>query len=68
MSLSDGRRLYQVWARLAERQGWTVDATRSGHLRWRSPSGGIVITAGTPGGGRAVNNARAQLRRLGLAI
>jgi hypothetical protein len=69
MTASDGRRLFQVWARIAERHGWTVTASKStGHLRWRSPSGGLVTTSGTPGGGRAVANARAQLRRLGLNI
>jgi hypothetical protein len=68
VSASDGRKLYRTWARFAERRGWTITMTGSGHLRWRSPLGVLVFTAGTPGEGRAIANARAQLRRAGLMI
>lgn len=56
------------WARIARRAGWSVELTAGHHLRWASPSGAVVITASTPGRGRALINTRADLRRAGLEI
>ena len=64
---SDGKRLLADWARLAERAGWSIKI-KNGHRHWRSPDGAYVVTATTPGEGRAIQNARAQLRRAGLSI
>lgn len=52
----------------ARRAGWVVTFTRSGHLRFEDPpTGATVHTAATPGDCRTPRNARADLRRAGLA-
>ena len=56
------------YRRIAERQGWTVAKTRGGHLKFTSPTGRVVFTPSTPGGGRALANMRAELRRAGLVL
>jgi hypothetical protein len=49
--------------------GWTVERTGGGHLRFKSPSGALVFTPSTPGGGRrSIENCRAELRRKGLNL
>ncbi len=55
-------------AAVARRQGWAVERTRGGHLRFRpsDPTMPLVITSSTPGDWRAVRNVRAMLRRAGL--
>lgn len=52
--------------RIALRAGWDVTPTRSGHKKWRSPSGAVVITASTPSAPRAIQNIKGYLRRAGL--
>jgi hypothetical protein len=48
--------------------GWSSRHTGTGHVQLRAPGGdGIVLVSSTPRDARAVRNARAQLRRLGLA-
>lgn len=40
------------YAKLAKRlrkAGWTVEQTRSQHIRWTAPDGRYCITASTPG-------------------
>lgn len=50
-------------------QGWSVEKTGGGHLRFKSPTGAVVFTPSTPGGGnRAIENTRAALRRAGLNL
>jgi hypothetical protein len=51
----------------AQRQGWSVEKTGGGHLKWVAPSGARVYTASTPSDPRAFANVRAMLRRAGLA-
>ena len=53
-------------ANLAEAQGWTVTMRRAGHIRFQSPSGGLVFSSATPSDNRSTKNLTAQLRRLGL--
>jgi hypothetical protein len=53
-------------AAVAERAGWTVEPTRSGHLRFRGPDGQVVVHSTTSSDWRAARNLRAQLRRAGL--
>lgn len=54
--------------RVAERAGWRVDRTRSGHVMFRAPDGhGQVLVSGTPEDPRAMRNALADLRRAGLS-
>jgi predicted RNA binding protein YcfA (HicA-like mRNA interferase family) len=55
-----------VLIKAAESQGWTVTYRGSGHYRFKSPSGAVVFTSSTPGGGRALANTKALLKRNGL--
>lgn len=48
--------------------GWTITASSSKHVRWRSPEGKTVFTSSTPSDHRAFQNARSDLRRNGLSI
>lgn len=57
---------YRALARAAREAGWSIVVTGGGHLRWRSPSGSVVITSSTPGDHRGARNAARHLRRAGL--
>jgi hypothetical protein len=48
--------------------GWTVEQRRSCHYMVKPPSGEPIFMAGTPSDKRAIKNARAHLKRAGLAI
>lgn len=48
-------------------QGFTVRATGSGHFLVTGRRG-VVSVSSTPGGGRAVANTRAALRRIGARV
>jgi hypothetical protein len=52
----------------AEKQGWTVTYTGSGHYKFKSPSGAVVFTSSTPGRSRSLTNTKALLKRKGLDI
>lgn len=55
--------------RRAERQGWTIELRRSGHLKWVPPAGGpFVFSPSTPSDVRGIRNTRAELRRHGLEV
>lgn len=56
----------QPIAEMAAEQGWTFEVTGSGHLRWVSPDGKVVVTPSTPSDRRSELNSRSQLRRAGL--
>jgi len=57
----------QSLIRTAQRQGWSVQVRRGGHLAWKSPSGdGVVFSASSPSDWRNLANVRASLRRHGL--
>lgn len=61
--------VYRSLYELAIAAGWTVTRTGTNHLRWRSPSGRLAFTAGTPDKDpREYKNARAKLRRAGLKV
>lgn len=50
----------------AEKQGWRVQPTKKGHVKFYSPDGKHIVTAaGTSGGGRSGANLLAQLKRYG---
>jgi predicted RNA binding protein YcfA (HicA-like mRNA interferase family) len=36
------------FAKLVEKQGWTVIKTKGDHIKWVSPSGAFIISASTP--------------------
>jgi hypothetical protein len=58
---------YRALARKARGEGWAITRTGGGHLAWRSPSGAVVYTPGTPSESRGYLNTRAEFRRAGLA-
>lgn len=49
-------------------QQWTVNVTKKGHLAWKSPNGGMVVSPSTPSDSRAVKNVLAMLKKNGLDI
>ena len=53
-----------------EQQGWEVEHTRKGHIKFRPPNPefGIIIASGTPSDHRALKNLVARLRRAGAII
>jgi hypothetical protein len=54
-------------ARRARAEGWVIEVTGKGHLRWRPPGGRAVITGSTPERyGHGPANARRALARAGL--
>lgn len=56
-------------ARKALEQGWVIDFTSGGHLRWTPPDGKRpVVSANTPGDHRSVRNTISELVRSGLII
>lgn len=48
----------------ARQRGWSVQPTRSGHLKLRHPDGALVFTGSTPSCARSLLNLRAHLRRV----
>ena len=51
----------------AEAQGWRVEPTRNGHIRFLAPDGKtIVIWASTPSDHRAWKNGLSQMKRAGF--
>lgn len=53
--------------REAEKQGWTVKATKNNHWRFYAPDGvNIVHASGTASDHRTLDNLLAQLKRYGF--
>jgi predicted RNA binding protein YcfA (HicA-like mRNA interferase family) len=50
----------------AKRAGWTVERASSGHVKFRSPSGQLVVGSFS-GSARGAKDLRAGLRRAGLS-
>lgn len=46
-----------------DEQGWILESTRSGHVKWTHPNGTVVIASSTPGDHRAWANHLARMRR-----
>lgn len=61
-------RAFKAAFREARREGWDVVFTKSGHLCWRRPGGGVVFTPSSPSDYRGEKNAIAKLRRAGLRV
>lgn len=55
-------------ALVAQEQGWRVEATKGGHVRFVPPQGRVVIVSKTPSDHRSILNSRALLRRQGLKV
>ena len=60
-------RPYRTLAAIANKRGWRITPTGSGHVRWCPPAGEIVITSSTPDGKRSITNDLARLRKAGLS-
>ena len=54
---------FQQLVTFARREGWDVDHTPGGHLKFSKPGCGSVYASATTSDQRAEHNARAQLRR-----
>lgn len=67
-ALRGGNRDFRDLAQLALAQGWEINKTNGGHLRWKAPAGALIFSASTPSDRRAVANLRSQLRRAGLTL
>jgi hypothetical protein len=53
----------------AARQGWRVEPSSNGRLRWKAPDGvGLVFTPDRVGCGRDLANISARLQRAGLGL
>lgn len=52
----------------AIRQGWRIEKTARCHLKWRAPTGALVVTSSTPSDQRAVRNIVSDLKRGGLKL
>lgn len=59
-------KLYTKLIKAAKEQGWKLELTRGGHLRWQNPDGRIVFTPSSPSdNNRGLKKARADLRKHG---
>ncbi len=47
----------------AESHGWVIKRSKSGHLEFKHPAGGLVFNGTTPSDPRGIKNLRAQLKR-----
>lgn len=56
----------QKVAKVAKQRKWKITTNGGGHLKWRSPSGVVIYTPKTPGGGRSHANSMAKLKKAGL--
>jgi len=59
---------FRVLVDAAQAQGWTVGPTKSGHLKFQSPTGAVVFASSSPSDWRASRNLRTTLRRAGLSV
>jgi predicted RNA binding protein YcfA (HicA-like mRNA interferase family) len=50
----------------AETQGWRVERTKGGHLRWVAPNGKVVFSAYSASDPRSLLNHKRQLRIAGF--
>jgi hypothetical protein len=55
-------------AKVAQHYGWVISVTGAHHLKWSSPTGAFVISAGTPSDQRAVQRHKILLRHAGLPV
>jgi hypothetical protein len=58
--------LRKLQSREARAAGWTVEETGRGHHIVKLNGVKVALLAGTSGGGRSIQNAKAELRRAGF--
>lgn len=54
--------------KIASAQGWDLDRTSKGHVKFTGPNGQTVFYSGTPSDHRSHLNMLAKLRRAGMDI
>lgn len=56
--------------KLAQSQGWLVERTQSGHIRFIPPSADrpMIVSSSTPSDHRSIKNLKARLKRSGLKM
>lgn len=65
--MSSAKKELKEIVKAAEDQGWRVQETKKGHLMFYAQDGvNKVLAAGTPGGGRGIDNLVARLRSYGF--
>lgn len=65
----DYRKALKRWQKQARKQGWTTGVTGGDHVFFTPPDSKLrIICAMTSSDYRAIKNARADLRRAGLAV
>ncbi|SFY07881.1 hypothetical protein [Azotobacter vinelandii] len=62
-SLRRLKKSLRALAELASTEGWMLQRTRGGHLRFSKPGCAPIFMSSTPSDHRAFLNARAQLRQ-----
>lgn len=65
--MSAKRDMDQV-VKLAKKRGCKVSRTKNNHWRIELPTGELVFAGSTPSDNRSVKNAKADLRRRGIAV
>jgi hypothetical protein len=65
ISIPDGLKVAYKAAKNAE---WTITISGSNHLKWRAPTGQVVMTPKTTVSRRGCLNDIAKLRRAGLNV
>lgn len=50
----------------AKKQGWSITIAKAGHLKWRSPTGALVVTSQTPSDPRTIHNIVRDLQKRGF--
>jgi predicted RNA binding protein YcfA (HicA-like mRNA interferase family) len=62
------RKEVQELIKQAEAQGWVVQQSSGGHLKWLSPMGGFVFSSSTASDYRAVKNITRDLKAYGFIV
>jgi predicted RNA binding protein YcfA (HicA-like mRNA interferase family) len=60
------RREARQLAKRAEQQGWTVDLSNGGHLRFKAPDGKILFFSSTPSDSRSMKNQISVMKKHGF--
>ncbi len=61
---------YRGLAKVASRAGWSIEVSKTCHLKWRNPEGRLIaVSAGTPSNpARSLKSLRRELRHGGLDV
>ena len=60
-----------MWVELihqAEKQGWRVEVTKGGHLKWVAPNGKVIFSSYSASDSRAIKNSISQLKAAGFIV